>query len=249
MVFQDPMRSLNPTMSVWSQLRESLAVSMPGARKRELRERAKELLDMVQMPAPDERLRAYPHQLSGGMRQRVGIAMALAKDPKLLIADEPTTALDVTVQAQILDLLDSLRRDLGMAMILITHDLAVAAERTDRIAVMYGGRIVEQAPTHDLLAGMHMPYTRALFESTPGPLTPRRSELAAIPGRPPSLSQVPDGCAFAARCNHRRHLTPDEQALCDFDDPPVAEHGRSLLRCWYPLDALRPVAVRQKEPA
>jgi oligopeptide/dipeptide ABC transporter ATP-binding protein len=235
MIFQDPMRSLNPTMSVWSQLRESLKASMPGAGKREVRARARELLDLVHMPAPEERLRSYPHQLSGGMRQRVGIAMALASKPKLLIADEPTTALDVTVQAQILDLLDALRRDLGMAMILITHDLAVATERTDHIAVMYGGKIVESARTKDLLVGMRMPYTRALFESTPGPATPRRSVLPAIPGRPPGLAQLPSGCSFADRCFHRSSLTDGEQDRCVREDPPSITCESSEVRCWFPL--------------
>ena len=239
MIFQDPMRSLNPTMSVWAQLRESLKTTMPDAGRTEMRARARELLDLVHMPAAEERMKAYPHQLSGGMRQRVGIAMALASNPKLLIADEPTTALDVTVQAQILDLLDSLRRELGMAMILITHDLAVATERTDDIAVMYGGRVVEAAATRDLLRGMHMPYTRALFESTPGPSTPRRSVLPAIPGRPPALSQIPDGCSFAARCFHRASLPSTDQERCDASEPVPEDFGTSTVRCWFPLSGAR----------
>jgi oligopeptide/dipeptide ABC transporter ATP-binding protein len=209
----------------------------------DMRRRAHELLELVHMPAPSERLKSYPHQLSGGMRQRVGIAMALASNPKLLIADEPTTALDVTIQAQILDLLDGLRKDLGMALILITHDLAVAAERTDTIAVMYGGRVVEAARTRDLMASIRMPYTRALFESTPGPLTPRRSVLPAIPGRPPGLAEMPSGCPFAERCAHRATRSPAEQQRCVDQEPVAVESGASVVRCWYPLESRTRVAA------
>ena len=238
MIFQDPMRSLNPTIRIGHQLGE--AIEAHGGRRRDRSatvKRAHELLELVRMPAAKERLRSYPHELSGGMRQRVMIALALASNPRLLIADEPTTALDVTIQAQILDLIDDLRRDLGMALILVTHDLAVAAERTDEIAVMYAGRLVERAPTADLFAGMRMPYTRALVDSIPGADTPTHSRLRAIPGRPPTMGgSVSGGCAFEPRC-FRAAEVGDGRERCRSEAPGETVNGVHTWRCWHPIAA------------
>ncbi|MFT3852498.1 MAG: ABC transporter ATP-binding protein [Ilumatobacteraceae bacterium] len=236
MVFQDPMRSLNPTMTIGAQLAETLRLRPEHGSSAAVKAAACELLELVQMPAPKERLKAYPHQLSGGMRQRVVIAMALASRPALLIADEPTTALDVTIQAQILDLLDELRRDLGMALILITHDLSVAAERCDEIAVMYAGQIVEKGSAAQLTSAMRMPYTRALFASTPGPHVARHSLLPAIPGRPPLLQELPTACPFAPRCQHRTTLDPINQSRCDGAEPTDELVDGRRVRCWFPLE-------------
>jgi oligopeptide/dipeptide ABC transporter ATP-binding protein len=235
MIYQDPMRSLNPVMTIGDQIMESLELQSKRAHRADLRADALELLDRVQIPAPRERLKAYPHQLSGGMRQRIVIAMALASRPKLLIADEPTTALDVTVQAQILDLIDGLRQDLGMALILISHDLAVAAERTDHIAVMYAGQVVEVGTTSQLIDDMRMPYTRALMNSTPGRHVPRRSILPAIAGRPLVLTTEPTSCPFAPRCEHRASLPPSSQATCDGTEPSETIVAGRRVRCWFPL--------------
>ena len=200
-VFQDPMTSLNPVLTVGSQLietlQEHLEFDAPAARKRSV-----ELLAAVGIPAPEQRLRQYPHQLSGGMRQRVAIAIALSCEPKLLIADEPTTALDVTIQAQILDLLAREQRRRHMAMILITHDLGVVAGRTDEVAVMYAGRVVERAPTPVLFRNMHMPYTEALLAAIPKIDAAPHTPLPAILGRPPDPTRPPAGCAFAPRCRY-----------------------------------------------
>jgi oligopeptide/dipeptide ABC transporter ATP-binding protein len=239
MIYQDPMRSLNPTMRIGRQLVEAINAHGPRQDRASAQRRAFELLEQVRMPAARERLRSYPHELSGGMRQRVVIAMALAANPKLLIADEPTTALDVTVQAQILDLLEDLRRDLRMALILVTHDLAVAAERTDEIAVMYAGRIVERAPTAALFASMRMPYTRALVESTPGPDDEPHSLLRAIPGRPPVHGAGGTGCAFLPRCFRAADLTRRHRDRCAGEMPALVRADGHEARCWFPLD--RPV--------
>ncbi|MGI9608448.1 MAG: ABC transporter ATP-binding protein [Acidimicrobiales bacterium] len=213
MVFQNPMTSLNPVKRIGAQLTEGMRYHR-GASRAAAETRALELLDLVRMPEAEKRMRQYPHELSGGMRQRVVIAMALANDPSLLIADEPTTALDVTVQRDILDLLDALRADLDMALILITHDLGVVSDRTDRIAVMYGGRIMESAPTVDVFADTEHPYTEALQRSIPDMSTPRGTRLDPIPGSPPDLSVAPRACPFAPRCTHATER-------CTAEIPPI----------------------------
>jgi oligopeptide transport system ATP-binding protein len=203
MIFQDPMTSLNPTLRIRTQITEVLDRHF-GYSKDDARKRAVELLEEVQIPRAAERLDDYPHRFSGGMRQRVMIAIAIACNPKLLIADEPTTALDVTVQAEILDLLDDLRRDHEMGMIIITHDMGVIAETADQVAVMYAGQIVEQAPTEELFDRPEHPYTEALLGALPQleGENVRLGRLQSIPGRPPDLISPPEGCHFAPRCPH-----------------------------------------------
>jgi oligopeptide/dipeptide ABC transporter ATP-binding protein len=227
MVFQDPMTSLDPTMPIGRQIAESVQQHKGVSRKEGL-QRAAEVLALVGMPRPAERVSDYPHQLSGGLRQRVMIAMALVNEPKLLIADEPTTALDVTIQAQILDLIDSLKDRLNMAVILITHDLGVIAERADNTYVMYAGRIVEHASTASLFGGMRHPYTEALLASIPKVDQDARHPLYSIPGLPPELTGTLTGCRFAARC---RYAQPD----CRESDPalsgPDAAHE---FACFHP---------------
>jgi oligopeptide/dipeptide ABC transporter ATP-binding protein len=229
MVFQDPMTALNPVVRVGRQITESLLHHLEIS-KDDARRTAVELLRSVGMPEPERRLREYPHQLSGGMRQRVVIAIALACSPKLLIADEPTTALDVTVQKQILNLLGDLQRQRQMAMIFITHDLGVVSGRTDDTAVMYAGRVVEKAPTRALFANMKMPYTEALMKSIPRLENDSHSRLLAITGRPPSLINLPPGCRFAPRCIYA-------QERCREEEPPLidAEEPGHQYRCWFPV--------------
>ncbi len=229
MVFQDPMTSLNPVMRIGTQITESLRHHL-GIDKTEANETAIALLSSVGIPEPKQRLREYPHQLSGGMRQRVAISIALACGPKILFADEPTTALDVTIQAQILDLLDEQQRERHMAMILVSHDLGVVAGRTDEIMVMYGGKVVEQAPTNVLLGRELMPYTEALRQAMPRLEDPSHTRLQAIPGRPPNLVNPPKGCNFSPRCAY-------VQDRCREEEPPLAEGPEPghLYRCWTPV--------------
>jgi peptide/nickel transport system ATP-binding protein len=216
MIFQDALSALNPVFTVGYQIGETLRTRL-GMSKSAARTRSIELMDMVKIPAASTRLRQYPHEFSGGMRQRVMIAMALAMGPEVLIADEPTTALDVTVQAQIMDLLGDLRRELSMAMILITHDLGVVADVADRIAVMYAGRIIEHADVYQLYKAPAHPYTRGLLESVPN-LARKGRDLATIPGLPPNLMRIPPGCPFHPRC-------PYTQQICRTELPVLVNLG------------------------
>ncbi|HEX5294711.1 MAG TPA: ABC transporter ATP-binding protein, partial [Streptosporangiaceae bacterium] len=236
-VFQDPMTSLNPTMTVGEQIAGPVRVHL-GQSRAQARRRAEEVLGLVGVPRPAERLDAFPHQLSGGLRQRVMIAMALACEPKLLIADEPTTALDVTIQAQILRLLDELKARLHMGLLLVTHDMGVIAGRADRVLVMYAGRIVEAAPTDVLFARPRHPYTEALLGAIPRMTQDRAADLYTIPGRPPDLSDPPSGCRFAARC---RYATPE----CRDHDPALAEpEAGHEYACFHPRpDPAAPAAA------
>jgi peptide/nickel transport system ATP-binding protein len=236
MIFQDPLSSLDPTKTIGYQVAEPVRLHRGGS-KAEAMNRAVEVLSLVGLPRPKERLSDYPHQLSGGLRQRVMIAMALANEPKLLIADEPTTALDVTIQAQILALLRDLKDRLGMAMLLITHDMGVIAGHADRVNVMYAGRVVETADVRQLFAEMHHPYTQALLASIPQLDQDANKALHAIPGLPPDLAHPPQGCRFAARC-------PRASDKCRAEEPSLSgktiEHRYS---CWHPVDGPLELAV------
>jgi len=224
MILQDPMSSLNPVFSIGMQVREPVA-SYHGLRGRSLTERAAELLASVRIPSPAERLRAFPHQMSGGMRQRVVGAMAIAAPPRLLLADEPTTSLDLTIQAQYLNLLQELQQRHRFAMLFVTHNLGIVARMCERVAVMYAGRIVEIGPVRDVFTAPAHPYTRALLESVPR-LGVKTEHLRAIDGQPPDLATLPPGCAFAPRCSQ-------VMDRCRAEAPPEsAVDDRRTTRCW-----------------
>lgn len=225
MIFQDPMTSLNPVLTIGFQIMEALELHL-GMDKEQARKRAIELLEMVGIPGAEKRLDDYPHQFSGGMRQRVMIAMGLSCNPQLLIADEPTTALDVTIQAQIVDLVKTLQKQIGMAIIWITHDLGVVAGIADRVIVMYAGKIVEEAEVHDLYSNPHHPYTLGLLKSIPRLDQGHDEKLIPIEGLPPDLVDLPPGCPFAPRCSYKVDV-------CTQEDPPT-EYVTPLHRvaCW-----------------
>lgn len=225
MIFQDPMTCLNPTMKVGKQITETLHKHKKLSGK-ECHDEAIRLLKLVQIPNAEERADQYPHEFSGGMRQRAMIAMALSCNPKLLIADEPTTALDVTIQAQIMQLMGKIREETGTAIILITHDLGVVANLADRVAVMYAGKVVEQGTSQDIFYRASHPYTAALLRSLPTVETSRDEELVSIPGTPPDLFAPPKGCAFASRCQHC-------MKICKGNQPPVFTVGEGhTASCW-----------------
>lgn len=227
MIFQDPARSLNPTMSIGVQITEAIRTHS-DLDKKAAADRAVELLKLVRLPAPERRYHEYPHQLSGGMRQRVMIAIALAANPKVLIADEATTALDVTTQAQIMELLADLQDRLGTAVIMISHDLGLAASYAHEVLVMYAGQAVEHADTNTLFRNVRMPYTKALLGAIPQLTTVPHSQLTVIGGHPPDLAALPSGCPFAPRCNRATER-------CRLDKPPLDEHEPGhLYACWHP---------------
>ena len=239
MIFQDPTTSLNPCFTVGFQLAETLKLHL-GMTRQQAHRRSIELLEQVGIPAPESRLRLYPHQFSGGMSQRVMIAMAIACNPKLLIADEPTTALDVTIQAQILDLLRTLQKDRGMALVLITHNMGVVSEMAQRVAVMYAGQIMELQSAQNLFAAPLHPYTEALLASRPE-FSQGQHRLTTIPGMVPGLFDRPQGCLFAPRCQYRA-------AACEVQ-PALRQLAGGAVRCHFPLAPLAPLAASGQQPA
>ena len=228
MIFQEPMTALNPVHRIGNQIVEAVKLHEPDLPRTNARQRALEMLERVGIPAPDQRLKEYPHQLSGGMRQRVMIAMALAMQPDLLIADEPTTALDVTIQAQILDLLREMQRESGMAILFITHDLGVIAELCDRVTVMYAGCVVEQASVSQLFSSPRHPYTQGLLRSIPILDGIPKQPLATIPGVVPALIDMPDGCRFRNRC-------PNAAKDCELESPELTQALERHIACHHPI--------------
>jgi len=224
MIFQEPMTALNPVFTVGNQIAEVLTTHLDVTKKQAM-DSAVELLRSVGIPSPEKRVHEYPHQMSGGMRQRVMIAMAVACRPSLILADEPTTALDVTIQAHILELLGRIQAEMGMAMVLVTHDLGLIAERAQDVAVMYAGRIVEQAETKELFANPQHPYTRGLMASVPRPGEEGRTRLRTIAGTVPRLHELPAGCRFAPRCDIKT-------ARCEVEPELVEVRPGHLVRCW-----------------
>lgn len=238
MIFQDPMTSLNPTMTVGSQIIEGI-MKHQKVSKAEAKKKAIEMLKLVGIPSPESRIKQYPHQFSGGMRQRAMIAIALSCNPNLLIADEPTTALDVTIQAQIMDLMKELQNKLGTSIILITHDLGVVAETADRVVVMYAGKVVETGKINEIFKEPRHPYTWGLMNSMPKLNQDRNQELVPIPGAPPDLLVPPKGCAFAARCKHA-------MKICQEIDPDVTQINEThSVACWLE----HPMAKTHRESA
>jgi peptide/nickel transport system ATP-binding protein len=242
MIFQDPLSSLHPFYKVGVQMVEAIRAHRDVS-KAQARARAIELLGLVGIPSPKERADSYPHEFSGGMRQRAMIAMALSNEPKLLIADEPTTALDVTVQAQILELIARLQQELNMALVLITHDLGVVAEVTEEVNVMYAGEVVERAPTDRVFAAPQHPYTWGLLRSIPRLDRPRDEPLVPIPGRPPSLVDPPTGCRFYARCPYE----PDQARSEHPDLEAVADEGDHVVRCFLASSTRRQIWEQLKQ--
>ena len=237
MIFQDPMSSLNPLVPVGKQVAEIMKIHHPEMKPEQLKQRTLELFEQVRIPEAAKRLRSYPHEFSGGMRQRVMIAMALANRPDLLIADEPTTALDVTIQDQILKQLRSLQREYGTSIIFITHDLGVVAELCDRVVVMYGGLIMEEAPIEEIFANPLHPYTMGLLASIPGVHKDKSERLQSIAGSPPDMTSPPAGCPFASRCPYARNI-------CAAECPPYVQAGGHRAMCWL----LQPDAPAEQNP-
>jgi len=230
MIFQEPMTSLNPVLTVGRQIAETVRLHQGASRAEALR-RAVEMLRLVQIPEPERRVNEYPHQLSGGMRQRIMIALALACNPEVLIADEPTTALDVTIQAQILELIRTLQKQFGMGVVMITHDLGVVAESCDRVVVMYAGRKVEEADVFELFERPLHPYTRALMASMPA-MNSQATRLTEIPGLVPSPQSARIGCAFAPRCTHANER-------CARESPQLTEHGAGHTVACFAVEEMR----------
>ncbi len=237
MIFQDPMSSLNPLVPVGKQVAEIMKIHHPEMKPEQLKQRTLELFEQVRIPEAAKRLRSYPHEFSGGMRQRVMIAMALANRPDLLIADEPTTALDVTIQDQILKQLRSLQREYGTSIIFITHDLGVVAELCDRVVVMYGGLIMEEAPIEEIFANPLHPYTMGLLASIPGVHKDKSERLQSIAGSPPDMTSPPAGCPFAPRCPYARNI-------CAAECPPYVQACGHRAMCWL----LQPDAPAEQNP-